>query len=105
MEVNDVTDKKEDMKAGDKVVCINDDWLDPYGKTGGTLDPKRGDIDTIALVTKAPDWTHIKDDFIRLVGRPSRYRISYFRPVDDTFGPAVCERIEEMIEYEKVISQ
>lgn len=26
-----------------------------------------------------------------------------FRPVDDTFGPAICETIEQQIELEKVL--
>lgn len=42
--------------------------------------------------------------FYEFVGIHGKYwDCDCFRPVDDTFGPAVCERIEEQIEYEKAI--
>lgn len=34
---------------------------------------------------------------------PHGWNITHFREADDTFGPAVCERIEEMIEYEEAV--
>lgn len=43
----------------------------------------------------------------QLEGFPNEYfyLVKYFRPVDDTFGEVVAERIEEMVEYEQATKE
>lgn len=84
-----------------RVICISDRWL-PKAKTGlvhlWETFPVKGEIYLVLETQK--DW---QGEGYLLQGFPGRiYNAVNFRELDDTFGPAVCERIEEMIEYETV---
>ncbi len=87
--------------AKDLWVSIKDDWFSVT--TGETDGPKKNEIVNVLQKIEAPNGSL----YFKLEGyRPDNcYNSTGFRPVDDTFGPAVCERIEEQIEYEHVFTE
>jgi len=76
----------------DKLVCIGGDWDESLPH------PVKGEIYTYLSNAE-------REGFICLVEFGTDYGFSErcFRPVDETFGPAVCETIEQQIEYEKAL--
>jgi hypothetical protein len=84
-----------------RVVCI---------KAGGMIKAKfiKGEIYTVVGIDDHPNTTgwYFIDGFDYIDGG-GKYRVSFrpscFRPVDETFGPAVCEQIEQIIELEETI--
>lgn len=77
----------------DRLVCINKVWR---GKDS-IPEPVYGEIYTYAGRSKK------HDKCICLAEFPGySYKEKHFRPVDETFGPCVCEIIEQQIELEKV---
>lgn len=82
-----------------RVVCISNGWI----RVGNHSNPApiKGEIYTVDDV-KTIDG-HIAYHLIEIPRWSAYYGAKGFRPVDDIFGPSVCERIEEQIEYEKAI--
>jgi len=89
----------------DRVVCISDNFY--MSKRNGFPHPIKGEIYEI-------DGLHHEDgkDYYFIVGfnyiapiskKRMAYSPNYFRPVDLTYGPAICETIEQQIELEKVL--
>lgn len=85
-----------------RVVCIKDNNFTSKPS------PKKGDIYKVIDIDKSAGsegWYIIEGyDYRDSSGEQQAYRPSCFREVDDTFGEAVCERIEQQIEYEKVLA-
>jgi len=84
----------------DLVVCVTEDGFKDYEH------PIKGEICTV-LNTK----THNGRLFYKLEGYNAvdsnglvwGYAAVNFRPVDLSYGPAICETIEQQIELEKVL--
>lgn len=84
----------------DKVVCIDGGWFQIAGAPGKPIHPRKGEIYTVSAVRN-----YAAQDYYYLVEFPEGlYSAASFRPVDDTFGPLICEIIEQETELEKVIS-
>lgn len=87
-----------------KVVCIRDSWC-KVAKDGAFhcwFDaPVKGEIYTVLQIQE--DYQGSGYELEGFEGRA--YSTKSFRPVDDTFGPAICERIEQMHQYEQTINQ
>lgn len=81
------------------VVCISTDWT---LRRGGPIPlgdhPIKGEIYEVVQISEN-NGVHFYD----LRGFDlCRYDTQSFRPVDDTFGPNICEIVEKQIELETV---
>lgn len=80
----------------DRVVCVKESkWDGP----SNVPDPIKGEIYTILGPSKSCPNAILLVEF----GPDYFYATKHFRPVDDTYGPAICETIEQQIELEKVL--
>lgn len=79
-----------------RVVCIDDKnmWWSFPGEPNAK--PVKGEIYTVTGIC------HKEYYIIKELAPDECYLMDIFRPVDDTYGPAICQTIEEKIEYEKV---
>jgi len=81
-----------------KVVCIENTWN--YGDVKGSpVLPVCGEIYTVIDVQEDDRvWYVLLECTSNHI-----YLSSCFREVDNTYGPAVCEQIEQIIELEETI--
>lgn len=97
------------MKAGDKVVCVDPAFELVNGQIytiHNVYNCGCGDtsFDVGTQLVAPYKGTHCKYCGQILSWGRSLFSSNRFRPVDDTFGPAVCERIEKMREYEYALN-
>lgn len=79
-----------------KVVCIRDLWFVPDGPPVSYPTPKQGEI--YKPIHSFEDDGKSYYVFLEFKGS---YNAEAFRPVDDTFGPAMAEIIEKQLELEE----
>ena len=83
-----------------RVVCTKGHWalVRDFKYTG--LLPVKGEIYApLAIITEKGIDYYV----IEINGVKAGYKTDGFREADDTFGTVVCERIEQQIQYEKVL--
>jgi len=86
----------------DRVVCIKGGSWGTWEIRVNIPDPIKGEIYTVSGIVHIhgyPEYCLVE------MGNKYLYNAKHFRPTDDTFGELVCERVSEMIEYEKVIPE
>lgn len=81
----------------DLVVCIDDSG--PFMPNVPAV--KKNEIYSVLFIR---DYFGKKWYVLYEFGVDNGYDPSIFRPVDDTYGPAICETIEQEIELEKVLN-
>lgn len=83
----------------DRVVCIADKWTMTHEGTPPRYPthPKKGEIYSV----KEAHHTDGKRFYLLVEFPGALYNANSFRPVDNTFGPAICEIIEKQVEVEE----
>jgi hypothetical protein len=83
-----------------RVVCIK---LPTKTKSGSPFEKllKIGEIYTVLRI-KNDDWQPLGKSYYILEEPTMYYGAHLFRPIDDTYGPAICEMIEQKIALEEV---
>jgi hypothetical protein len=81
-----------------RVVCLKDSWKVARKGLGAipTIHPVKGEIYSVKAES---DGAYLIDGFPHAM-----YSAHSFRPVDDTFGPNICEIIEQQVELETIQS-
>ncbi len=84
------------MKVGDKVVCVKSKWGFICGHNPvPTIAPIKGEIYKIRDINVHPDYTSGVGFNLFGLGLLDYFSSEGFRPVDESFGEEVAERLKD----------